>query len=117
MRMRCPFARPTAAWLLAVLLALPTPLAAQSDGGDTEGDGRSAEEMAREGVERLMNALETFLGAIPQYGVPRIDEDGNIIIPRLDSPDDDGDGDAPQDGGPDDAPSGEGEDGPVETRI
>jgi hypothetical protein len=115
--MRSRFARPTAAWLLAALLALPTPLAAQSDGGESQGDGRSAEDMAREGVERLMNALETFLGSIPQYGVPRIDDDGNIIIPRLDSPDKGGDGDAPDNGGPDDAPAGEGEDDPVETRI
>jgi hypothetical protein len=116
--MRSPDRRSTAAaWLLAALLAWSGPVAAQSDGGGGGDDGQSAEEMAREGVERLMNALETFLGSIPQYGVPRIDDEGNIVIPRLDSPDGDGNGDAPQGGGPDDAPSGEGEDAPVETRI
>ncbi|MBK1697412.1 hypothetical protein [Rhodovibrio salinarum] len=42
-------------------------------------------EMAREGVEQLMNAIETFVHSLPMYGAPRIDDEGNIIIPRIDN--------------------------------
>jgi hypothetical protein len=108
--MRSPDRRSTAApWLLAALLAWSGgPVAAQSDGGGGD-DGQSAEEMAREGVERLMNALETFLGSIPQYGVPRIDDEGNIVIPRLDKDDDDPERTPERKpDNPEDAPEGEG---------
>ena len=73
--------------LIAALLLAAAPAAAQSDGESGSGD---AERMAREGIERLMNALETFLSSIPQYGVPYIDDDsGDIVIPRL-NPDEKG---------------------------
>lgn len=84
--------------LSVTLLAAPGALA-QSNGESEQG---SPEEMAREGVERLMDALETFLSSIPQYGVPYVDEDGNIVIPRLNQPDDE---EPPQQD--QDAPSGQ----------
>jgi len=71
----------TLATALAFALAAP-PAAAQED----EQQG-SAGEMAREGVEQLMNAIETFVHSLPMYGAPRIDEEGNIVIPRLDKDD------------------------------
>jgi hypothetical protein len=53
-----------------------TPHAAQHDkrGG--------AEEMAREAIEQLMRALELMIESIPQYEMPEINEDGDIIIRR-----------------------------------
>lgn len=84
--------------LSVMLLAAPAALA-QSDGESGQG---SPEEMAREGVERLMDALEAFLSSIPQYGVPYVDEDGNIVIPRLNQPDDDESSEQDED-----APSGQ----------
>lgn len=43
---------------------------------------KSPTELAREGVETLLRALDAFIESIPQYGVPRIDENGDIIVPR-----------------------------------
>jgi hypothetical protein len=68
----------TLATALAFALAVQ-PAAAQED----EQQG-SPGEMAREGVEQLMNAIETFVHSLPMYGAPRIDDEGNIVIPRLD---------------------------------
>lgn len=67
----------------ALTLALAaTPVLAQ----DQEQQG-SPGEMAREGVEQLMNAIETFVHSLPMYGAPRIDDEGNIVIPRLEKDD------------------------------
>lgn len=67
-----------------LLAATSAPLAQSSE----ESEQGGPEEMAREGIERLMNALEAFLSSIPQYGVPYVDDDGDIVIPRLNQPDD-----------------------------
>jgi hypothetical protein len=64
----------------ALTLALAVQPAAAQDNESEGGPG----EMAREGVEQLMNAIETFVHSLPMYGAPRIDEEGNIVIPRLD---------------------------------
>jgi hypothetical protein len=88
----------------AAMLALVTvsgPAMAQSGGG---GEGRqegSPEDLAREGAERLLRALEGLLHAIPQYGMPRVEENGDIVIPRLNPPDQDenGESDGDQEGG------------------
>lgn len=71
-----------AAALALVLLGGPEPVRAQSE----ESEQSSPEELAREGAERLMQALEQILRVIPQYGMPRIEEDGDIVIPRLNPP-------------------------------
>ena len=41
-----------------------------------------AEEMAREAIEQFMRALELMIQSIPQYEMPEINEDGDIIIRR-----------------------------------
>ena len=41
-----------------------------------------AEGLAREGVEKLLRALELLLQSIPQYEAPVINENGDIIIRR-----------------------------------
>ena len=39
-------------------------------------------EIAREGVEHLMRALDAFIDMIPQYETPELNENGDIIIRR-----------------------------------
>ena len=55
-----------------------------------------AKEKLREGAARIMEAIELMIRAIPTYGMPRIDDDGNIIIPRRGSPLDQAPKDAPE---------------------
>lgn len=52
------------------------PRAAQRD------DRVTAEEMAREAIEQLLRALELMIQSIPQYEMPEIEENGDIIIRR-----------------------------------
>ena len=65
-----------AALLLACAISLPVAQAA--DG--TEND--SPESLAREGIQKVLDALELFLGSIPQYSSPEVLENGDIIIRR-----------------------------------
>lgn len=93
-----------AAALGVVLGGMP---AAGGEGEGRDAPGREPEELAREGVEKLMRALEGLLQAIPQYGAPYVDEDGDIVIPRLNPP-------AERDENGEDAPD---EPGVTETRT
>ena len=45
-------------------------------------DEKSADELAVEGLSKLMNALSLFVDAIPQYSPPEILDNGDIIIRR-----------------------------------
>lgn len=45
-------------------------------------DRERAEELAREGMERIMRALEMIMESIPQYELPEVNEHGDIIIRR-----------------------------------
>jgi hypothetical protein len=74
----------TAIRATALATALTLALAAHPAAAQDNGSEGSPGEMAREGVEQLMNAIETFVHSLPMYGAPRIDEEGNIVIPRLD---------------------------------
>ncbi|MDZ7712729.1 MAG: hypothetical protein U5L06_06300 [Rhodovibrio sp.] len=69
---------------LTLATALAFALAAQPAAAQKDEQQGSPGEMAREGVEQLMNAIETFVHSLPMYGAPRLDEEGNIVIPRLD---------------------------------
>ncbi len=66
--------------LLSAFLAaagVPTTLRA------AEADERSrAEDMARGAIEQLMRALELMIDSIPQYEMPEIEDNGDIIIRR-----------------------------------
>ncbi|MEQ8442312.1 MAG: hypothetical protein RIM33_01615 [Alphaproteobacteria bacterium] len=55
-------------------------------------EDRSAEELARDGVESLMRAMDMFIGSIPMYEAPEILPNGDIIIRRV-QPDGSEDGD------------------------
>lgn len=49
-------------------------------------DQQSAEALAREGVEKLMQALRQMLLNLPQYDMPQLNERGDIIIKRRNPP-------------------------------
>jgi hypothetical protein len=72
-----------AALLLALLLATPAMAHDSSDQWspqDTE-EWRQAQRYAQEGAEKLMQSFDMMLKAMP-YGLPHMDGEGNIIIPR-----------------------------------
>ena len=43
---------------------------------------KGADELAAEGLEKLINALSVFMDSIPQFEAPEIMENGDIIIRR-----------------------------------
>ncbi|MEX0923445.1 MAG: hypothetical protein WDZ84_11775 [Rhodovibrionaceae bacterium] len=51
--------------------------------GEDKTPERDFEEQARQGLESLMLALESFIQAIPQYEMPEILDNGDIIIRRV----------------------------------
>lgn len=70
---------------LPALLLLAAPVAAETpqrpwSPEDTQ-EWEQAERYAAEGAEKLMRSFEMLLKAMP-YGLPRTDEEGNIVIPR-----------------------------------
>ena len=65
---------------ISILLAGAAPPApARAERHDERG---RAEEMARGAIEQLLRALEMMIQSIPQYEMPEINEDGDIIIRR-----------------------------------
>ncbi len=69
----------SAIFLSAFLVGVGAPTglrAAQHD------EGGRAEDMAREAIEQLMRALGLMIDSIPQYELPEIEENGDIIIRR-----------------------------------
>ena len=69
----------TAAVLMAINLAMAPGAAATTD---EQSQRERAEEFARQGIERLMQALDLLMESIPQYELPFVDENGDIIIRR-----------------------------------
>ena len=67
------------AFLSALLAGAVAPTAPRAAGRDEPG---RAEELAREAIGQLMRALELMIESIPQYEMPEINEDGDIIIRR-----------------------------------
>ena len=53
-------------------------------------------QFAREGVERLMRALNALIEMIPQYELPEMNEDGDIIIRRKRAPEEEPSFDDPE---------------------
>jgi len=68
--------RRLAALLAAGLLCATLPAAAEDD--------PLAE--AEDGLRRILGALELLISTIPQYAMPEVLENGDIIIRRLDPP-------------------------------
>ena len=53
------------------------------------------QEKLRDGAAKILEAIELMIRSIPTYGMPRIDENGDIIIPRRGGPPDIDPEDAP----------------------
>jgi hypothetical protein len=66
-----------ASLLLGLVLAAPPPALAADEPPES-----TPEALAREGMERMLRALELFIEMIPQYEMPEVTEDGDIIIRR-----------------------------------
>jgi len=75
-----------AAAALAACVALAGPLPAVAAEEETPS------ELAREGMERMLRAIELMIEMIPQYEMPEVLENGDIIIRRKNpSPDEEED--------------------------
>lgn len=75
--------------LFATILTLPATIAAPALADEHE----DPEELARQGMEQMLRAIELMIEMIPQYDVPIVNENGDIIIKRRNPPaqrDDDG---------------------------
>ena len=66
-------------FLSAFLVGAGAPTTLRAAQHDERGQ---AEDMAREAIEQLMRALELMIDSIPQYELPEIEENGDIIIRR-----------------------------------
>jgi len=68
----------------AVLLsaALPAAAGAQDQTPPGEAERQRAERLAQEAMEKLVRAIELFLNSVPQYEMPEVNENGDIIIRR-----------------------------------
>ena len=62
---------------LGLMLAGPPPALA----GPTA-EEETPEELMREGMERMLRAIELMIEMVPQYEMPEVTEDGDIIIRR-----------------------------------
>lgn len=69
---------------MAMMLAVP----AQAEEQKNLPDWDESQEMLEEGAKRVVGALELFLSAIPQYEMPEILPNGDILIRRK-TPDND----------------------------
>lgn len=73
---------PRRLWLVLCLLALcAAPASAASDRPGTP-DRKDPVDAAREELGRMVKTLDRFLKSIPRYDPPRVNEHGDIVIPR-----------------------------------
>ena len=71
------------AGLLALCLAAPPLVAATAqDAAPGKPPQDTPSDLAREGLERMMRALRLLVESIPQYELPEVLENGDIIIRR-----------------------------------
>lgn len=75
--------------ILATLSFISGPVLARDQAPAPEIDKR-AEEAIRQGVEQILRGLELFMDSIPQYEMPKVLENGDIIIrrkrPKMEAP-------------------------------
>ncbi|HLF59059.1 MAG TPA: hypothetical protein VI732_05465 [Alphaproteobacteria bacterium] len=72
-----------AAIAMSVLWAGPSLAADPPSPDESLEKQRRATDLAIEATQMLMRALNLMIEALPQYGPPRIDGQGNIVIPRI----------------------------------
>ena len=73
-----PLTKPLAAVVLALSITAGPGVSAAAD--------KSPEEMAVEGVGRILEAMKLFIDTLPMYAAPEILPNGDIIIRRLNPP-------------------------------
>jgi hypothetical protein len=74
--------------LTAVLLAQASSAAAEDRAPSfpdqqTQEQWRRAEELARKGMDELLQSLKLFKEGLPEYGTPYVNRNGDIVIPRM----------------------------------
>jgi hypothetical protein len=74
-------ALPAAALVVCLTLAPLSALRAE-DQAPAPPPGESPSEIAREGLEKMLRALRLLVESIPQYELPEVLENGDIIIRR-----------------------------------
>ncbi len=70
---------------LCLMIALSPGAAAHENPQESEPRER-AEELARETIEQMLRALEMMVQSFPQYEMPEIMDNGDIIIRRRHGP-------------------------------
>ncbi len=65
------------------VMMLATAAAAADPNQESREKQQQAQALAVEATQKFMQAIELMIQALPQYGMPRIDDQGNIVIPRL----------------------------------
>lgn len=79
-RLRC---LPAAAFGLCLALAPVTTAGATENTAPAQSpDSQSPGDVAREGLEQMMRALRLLVESIPQYELPEVLDNGDIIIRR-----------------------------------
>ncbi len=68
--------------VMAAAMSLPATLALGADPKPAPDVREQAEQAIKEGAEKIMRALELMLNALPQYEMPEVLENGDIIIRR-----------------------------------
>jgi hypothetical protein len=74
--------------LLTALLLAHAPTAAAEDrvpsfpDQQTQEQWKRAEELARKGMDELLQSLKLFKESLPEYGAPYVNRNGDIVIPR-----------------------------------
>jgi hypothetical protein len=73
--------------LTALLLAHASSAAAEDRAPSfpdqqTQEQWKRAEELARKGMDELLQSLKLFKDGLPEYGTPYVNRNGDIVIPR-----------------------------------
>lgn len=71
--------------IIGLCLGLVLALSASSFAAEPE-ESASPQDLARQGMERIIEALQGLMHSIPQYEMPDLDENGDIIIRRKRQP-------------------------------
>ena len=64
------------------LMLLAGPALAEEEWDPTAPDWRGSARQALEQLESALDRLQGMVGRLSSYGVPYLDEDGDIVIPR-----------------------------------
>jgi hypothetical protein len=73
--------------IVALLLAQAPAVAAEDQprgfpDQQTHEQWKRAERLVQRGMEELLRSFDLFKDALPQYGLPYINPDGDIVLPR-----------------------------------